>query len=237
MHLGIDLPKPGGRGGDERYTLALGVRAAGEPDVAPPRKQAKQFLELALQGPRVSFDFASLDRKLPVTAASAVRGYAVTLDKDGKTYALAAPEAGGAIGHAVLVETLLANKGRTDVGLTAVLSNTVVSDIFGQVWPEDAKGRSWYGGYHRAIGAYQRPPQREEAALLLIEGKPQTLVAPGAGFNFGLVGVVQDLTLKAGQSVSVPLLLISIDRPAGGPDITLAAALESLKGALLGRDH
>jgi pimeloyl-ACP methyl ester carboxylesterase len=248
LHLGVDVLKPGARACDERYTLAVGVRAAGEPDPqatmlrtvpapAPPRKNAKQFLELALQGPPARFDFAALDRKLPVTAASVVRRYAVTVDKERKTCALAAPEADGAIGHAVLVESLLANKGQTDVALTAVLSNTVISSVFGQTWPEDSKGKAWYAGYHRATGPAKQPPRHEEAALLLCEGKPRTLIAHNAGYNFGLVGMAQDLTVKAGQSVSVPLLLISIDRPAGVLDIKLATALESLKGALLRRDH
>ncbi len=105
--------------------------------------------------------------------------------------------------------------------------------IYGQVWPEESKGKSWYAGYHRAVGEYQKPPRREEAALLLLEGKPQTLVAPNAGYAFGLVGVAQELTLKAGQSLTLPVLLIAIDRPENGPDVKLSAALEDLRPQLL----
>ncbi len=233
LHLGVDIAKTGTRGGDERYTLALGIRPAGQGEAAPPRTNARQFLELALQGPPASFDFATLDRKLPVAAASTVTRYAVTLDRDGKTYALAAPEARGAIGQAVLVEVRLANKGQADVAITAALSNTAISSIYGQTWPEDAKGQTWYAGYHRATGPAKQPPRHEEAALLVGEGKPRTLVAPNAGYNFGLVGMAQDLTVKAGQSLTLPLLLISIDRPEAGPDISLATALESLKPQFL----
>jgi hypothetical protein len=233
LHLGVDLPKPGARAGDDRYTLALGIRAASEPEVAPPRKNAKQFLELALQGPPVSFDFASLEQKLPVTVASLVTRYAVKVDKEGKTYALVAPEAGGAVGQAVLIDIQLANRGPTDLAITAVLSDTVMRSIYGQVWPEEAKGKAWYAGYHRATGPAKLPPRREEAALLLCEGKSRTLIAPNAGYNFGLVGMARDLTVNAGQSLALPLLLISVDRPNAGPDINLAAALDAVKPQLL----
>jgi hypothetical protein len=233
LHLGVDRPKPGARAGDDRYTLALGIRAASEPEVAPPRNNTKQFLELALQGLPLSFDFASLERKLPVTAASVVTRYAVRLDKEGKTYALVAPEAGGAVSQAVLIDIQLANRGSRDLAITALLSDTVMRSIYGQVWPEEAKGKTWYAGYHRATGPAKQPPRREEAALLLGEGKSRMLMAPNAGYNFGLVGMARDLTLKAGQSLALPLLLISIDRPNAGPDINLAAALDALKPQLL----
>jgi hypothetical protein len=218
---------------DERYVLSLGIRPAGQPEAAPPRKEAKQFAELALDGPPANFDFAALGRKLPLAVTPTVTRLAVTLDKDGQTYGLAAGQAGGAVGQAVLVELRLTNKGQADVTLTAVLSNTVISSISGQVWPEDGKGNTWYAGYHRAAGQAKQPPRREEAALLLGGGKSRTLVAPNAGFNFGLVAMAQELTVKAGQSVALPLLVISIDRPNDGPDINLATALDAVRPQLL----
>lgn len=234
LHLGVDVAwKQAGRASDERYVLSLGVRPAGQPEAAPPRASAKQFAELPLSGPPVNFDFAALDKKLPLTVTAAVTHLAVTLDKEGKTYGLAAAGAGGAVGQAVLAELRLINKGQADVALTAVLAGTVMSNSFGQVWPEEAKGKTWYAGYHRAIGQAKQPPRREEAALLLGEGKARTLVAPNAGYNFGLVGTAEELTVKAGQSVALPLLVISIDRPETGPGVSLQAALEAVKPQLL----
>ena len=233
LHLGLNLPAKGAGDEAERYTMALGIRPAGQPEAAPPRAGAKQFLEVAIQGPPLAFDFASLDRKLPVTAAVTVNRHAVTLDKDSKTYALAAEGAGGPIGQAVLVEMQLANKGQADVSITAVLSNQVIGKVFGPVWPQEAKARTWYVGYHQATGPAKQPPRREEAALFLGERPMRTLVVPGAGYNLGLVGMAQGLTIKAGQSLTVPLLVIAINRPEAGPDINLAAALEAVKPQVL----
>ncbi len=45
------------------------------------------------------------------------------------------------------------------------------------------------------------------------------LVAPNAGYKLGLVGIADELTVKASQSLTLPMLLIAIDRPESGPDI------------------
>lgn len=232
LHLGVDFARGSN---SDRYTLNLGVPVVGQGEAGSPRNGSKQFAELPLSdgAAPMSFDFGTLGLRLPLTVSSKIIRNAVTVDKEGKRYALAAGGAQDAIGEAVLVEIQLSNKGLTDLTITAVLSDTVMRSIYRQVWPEESQGTSWYTGYHRAIGPYQQPPLHEDAALLLVEGKPQTLVAPGAGYNFGLVGIAQDLTVKAGQSLSLPLLLISIDRPEGGPDINLSKALEEVKEPLL----
>ena len=87
--------------------------------------------------------------------------------------------------------------------------------------------------YHRAIASDQQPPRHEEAALLLVEGKPRPLVAPNAGYNFGLVGVAHDLTAKAGQSLPLALLPIGIGRHGSGAKVRLATALEAMKALVL----
>jgi len=80
----------------------------------------------------------------------------------------------------------LANKGQADVSITAVLSNQVIGKVFGPVWLEEAKARTWYVGYHQATGPAKQPPRREEAALFLGERPMRTLVVPGAGYNHAL---------------------------------------------------
>jgi len=236
LHLGVDFAR---EGSSDQYTLNLGVRVVGQGEAGAPRHWSKQFAQLPLGdgATPLSFDFGTLDRKSPLTVSSKAIRHVVTMDKDGTKYALLAGGAPGAIGAAVLAETQLSNKGEMDLTVMAVLSDTIMRSIYRQVWPEDSKGPSWYVGYHRAIGPYQKPPLHEDAALLLVEGKPQTLIAPGAGYNFGLVGIVQELTVKAGRSLSLPLLLISIDRPDGRSDINLAKALEEVKEALLQPQH
>jgi hypothetical protein len=239
LHLGVDVAwKQGGGGSSERYTLNLGVRPAGQGEAGPPRKNAKQFAELSLAEGAVpmNLDFGTLDGKFPLAVSSQLTRNAVAMDKNGKTYSLANAGPKNAIGQAALVRFQLTNKGPADLAVTAVLSDTVMRSIYGQVWPDDARGKSWYAGYHRALGPYKQPPRHEDAALLLVEGKARTLVAPNAGYNFGLVGVAQDLTVKAGQSLTLPLLLASLDRPDSGPEINLAAALDAVKEQLLKRN-
>jgi hypothetical protein len=53
-------------------------------------------------------------------------------------------------------------------------------------------------------------------------------VTPNAGYNFGLAGLSAPLTIRAGQKLSLPLLLVTLDKP---PKMTssLAELLDSLR--------
>jgi hypothetical protein len=237
LHLGMDVSwkRPGGTTAG-RYTLNLGVRPAGETPPALPRTSAKHFAELPLDETvaPLAFDFATLQKKLPLAVAAKVRRYALTMASTGKGYALSAGAAEGAVGQAVVVDLTLTNKGQADLAVSAVLADTVMRNVNGQSWPaEAAKEKGWYFGYHRSVGQYQQPPTHQDAALLLVDAAPRKLVAPGAGWNFGLVGMEHAPTVKAGQSLPLPLLFVSIDRPEKGPDINLQAALEAVKAELL----
>jgi len=238
LHLGVDVAwKPGPADGD-RYTLALGARVASDPAVAPPRKNAKQFAELPLAtgASPGSFDFASMDKRLPLTVTTKASRFAVKPDADFKTFALADAGAAGAIGQAILAEVRLANEGPADLAVTCVLADTVMRSFRGSTWPEDsAKVRPAYFGYHRAVAKAKQPATHEDAALILTNAKSRKLIVPSAGYNFGLVGLEAPLAVKAGETVTVPLLLIAVDRPAEGPDIGLASVLESITGDLARR--
>ena len=61
--------------------------------------------------------------------------------------------------------------------------------------------------------------------------KTTRLVAPNAGYNRGLAGLAR-LVLRAGQTLSVPLLLVAVDSPRGR-DVSLAQILDTLKGDLM----
>jgi hypothetical protein len=210
--------------------------AAGETPPALPRPRAKHFAELPLdeKAAPLAFDFAALEKKLPLAVAAKVRRYALTMASTGKGYALSTGAAEGAVGQAVVVDLTLTNKGQADLAVSAVLADTVMRNVNGQTWPaEGAKERGWYFGYNRSVGQYQQPPTHQDAALLAVDAAPRKLVAPGAGWNFGLVGMEHTPTVKAGQSLPLPLLFVSIDRPEKGPDINLQAALEAVKAELL----
>ena len=61
--------------------------------------------------------------------------------------------------------------------------------------------------------------------------KTTKLIAPNAGYNLGLAGIQVPLTVKGAQSLTVPLLLVSLDRPPGG-NVGLAEVLTALKAEL-----
>jgi hypothetical protein len=243
LHLGIEAPgrsivaNPGGR-----YTLNLGLRRADEPEVAPPRGNSKHFLDLAeqVEGP-ATFGFAKLDKKLPVMVSIAARQHAITADKVCKSFALAGTDAKeNTVGRCVLVTVKLANAGPKDIAVTAVLSASELRQVWRQTWPdeEDKAARGYYAGYHQARGEYHQPPAHEDAAVLLFAGampKTTRLVAANAGYNLGLAGVQVPLTVRGGQVLSLPLLLVSIDRPPGG-NAGLAEVLGTLKADLLRSD-
>jgi hypothetical protein len=239
LHLGMDADwMRAGQASGVRYTLNLGVAVVGQAKGNTPRKNTKHFAELPLmdRSASMAFNFGVLDRKLPLVVASKLSRHAITRNQKGQSYALAAAGAPDAIGQAILVEFQLTNPGPADLSLKIVLADTVLRDIYGQVWlADDPKSKPWYAGYHRALGPYQKPPRHEDAALLLVEGKRQTLVAPNAGYNFGLVGVAQDVVVQSGAAFRLPLLFISLDRSEAGPDINLAVALETLREPLCAR--
>ncbi len=142
------------------------------------------------------------------------------------------------VGRCVIVSVELANAGPEDVALTAVLSASALRQVWRQTWPdeEDKDSRAYYAGYHQVRGEDRQPPVHEDAAVLLFSGatpKSTRLVAPNAGYNFGLAGIEVPLIVKGGEKLSLPVLLISLDRPSGA-NVSLAEVLAALKPELTG---
>jgi len=246
LHLGVEAPwKDAGKGADagrtDRYTLNLGLRAAGEPEAAPPRGNSKRFIDLDVTAKGTSFTFAGLDKKLPVAVTMTARRHTIAA-RETEGYRLADAEANdGVVGRCLLVNLRLADAGPTDVAGTAIISASELRQVWRQTWPdeEDKGSRGFYAGYHRARGEERKPPEHEDAALLLFAGempKTATLIAPNAGYNFGLAGVSASVALKAGSTLSLRLLLIAFDRPPGS-DAGLAQVLDALREDLTRNDE
>jgi pimeloyl-ACP methyl ester carboxylesterase len=243
LHLGLDNPwRSGSNRANDRFTLNLGLRQADEPDAAPPRSNTQHFLEL---GPNFSgtttFGFSGLEKKLPVKVSVGSDHYAITTDKERKTFALA--DAGtieNKVGQCLLIRVQLVNDGPKEIAATAVLSAPEMRQVSGQSWPDEG-GKTqptYYAGYHRTVGGNNQPPVHEDAALFLFaDTRPNAtkLVAPSAGYNFGLVGFSTPLSVKAGQTISFPLLFVAVDKPSDGAGPRLADVLEGLKAELNGR--
>ena len=214
-HLATEVAWPHKRaGGAQRYTLSLGLRPSDAPDLAGPRNGAKYFAELDLAKRKpITFDFASLDMKLPLVVTTATCHWAIAVDSSGKSYVLSKPSAEGAVGGATPLLMRLASQADKDLGIKVVLNRPVMSRIHGEAWPDAStkdKG-TYFAGYHRAIGQYGQPPDHEDGVLLLSAGKPPALsklIADNAGYNFGLVGLEYQATIQAGKTLVVPVLVV-----------------------------
>lgn len=214
LHLGLDgdwqklhAERPMGF----RYTLSLGLRRAGDPVTAPPRKDSKQFadLDLAGAGKSVRIDFAAMGKKLPVQAAVEVGDVPVP---DGK-------------GRLVVIR--LANGGPQDLAGLAVLSPTAQMRNNPNVFR---------GAGKKYIGLLQdyRTPTR--AAMLVLDPADQAaaMLAPGAGWNAGLMGVKRTFAVKAGAKGTVAVFFVAVAKAAKSADHgVLSEAVEAARDDLM----
>jgi len=244
VHLGADLSWKRPQTGKPlryRYTLNLGLGAAGDPELAPPRKNSKKFLDLDLTGAEaVTADFSKMGKKLPVSLNANATEFAIAADKSGTTFRLAGAEAAdGVVGRGILVDIRLANQGERDVTGLAALAPTAMLRVEGPIWPEKQLGaplKSYCIGFRQAIGPRGKPPIHQNAALFLFDGpghRVERLVANNAGYNFGLIAIRRSVSVKAGAAASLPLLFVAADGPIKGKAIDLAAVLDALKDEIV----
>ena len=240
LHLATDVAWPDKRvGGPQRYTLSLGVRRYDAPNLAGPRNGAKCFAEMHLaQQIPATFDFRSLEMKLPLAVTTATRRWAIAADPSGKSYVLSEPGAEGSVGGATLLLMRLTSQADKDLAVHVVLNRPVMSRVHGEVWP-DASSKdkdAYFAGYHRVIGRYRQPPDHEDGVLLLSAGKPPTpskLIANNAGYNFGLVGLEHQATIQAGKTLVVPVLVVWVARPEQASEASLLDILMAVKADLI----
>lgn len=244
LHLGIDTDWLGPPDDDqpERYTINFGFRQSDHPDLGPPRPNSKRFHELDLGGRNpVRLGFGTLAKHLPLSVNLKANCWAVVADAGyGKFELSTRDDAGHRVGRAALVDLQFVNQGSADLAGEAVLADSVLRKINGEVWPTGGRDSKvdYYAGFHRAVGKWREPPVHEDAVLLLFPGsasKLDKLVAPKAGYNFGLVGLRHPLVIKAGQTCPIRLLLIAVERPAEAKSMMLEAVLESLRDSLPAR--
>jgi hypothetical protein len=237
LHVAVEADWLDGEGKTElnRYTINIGLRGIQDPELAAPRANSKQFRELDLKsGQPVSWSLADLDKHLPVVLTADADSRTVLADQDYRSFSLGRSDGTeNRVGRAVLLNMQLLNEGDKALTGQLILADTVLRKVNGQVWPRPGSDSgSYYAGYHRAVGKWKEPPVHEDAAVLLFPEnapKPEKLVAPGAGYNFGLAGLRFPLDIEPSQTVSLPLLVISIDQPARAPVISLATVLASIR--------
>ncbi len=244
LHMGIDADWLGPPDDEQvgRYTINFGFRRSKDPDLGPPRPNSKQFHELDLEEQnRVRLGFAGIGKHLPLTLSLESSYRAVVANAGYEKFQLAASNSTDhRVGRAATVDLQFVNEGSADVVGELVLADTALRKINGEVWPTGGRDStdSYYAGFHRTIGKWREPPAHEDAVLLLFpDSAPRLdkLITPKAGYNFGLVGLRHPLTIKAGQTCSLRILLIAVERPDETEAMMLEAVLESLRDTLLAR--
>jgi len=237
LHLGMSVAR-GAAPRASRWTLAIGLHAADEPTGAAPPSTARRFVELPLDGATIPpADFGATGRKLPVTAAVKVQNFAVAADRTGTSFRLTGAGAKDAAARCTLVDIRLTSRGRRDTTGLAALSPAAMRRIESGTWPDKSLNRpitAWYVGYRDTAGP-RKKPTHQMAALMLFDrpgAKLGRLTAREAGYNFGLVGIHRPVSVPAGASVSVPLLLIASDRPGADLGAILAGLKDELRGKL-----
>jgi len=201
LHLGIDgdwAALDGGKPAPCRYVLNLGLRAADAPTKAPPREHAKQFADLPAEA-AAEVDFGKLDAKLPVMVRAGSRELTFGAEEQA-----ADAEAAGAAKAAIkvrLIDVRLINRGRKDIAAFAALTQMSQGRRHPNVFTADGKA------YVGVLRNFRDPTD----AVMLAAGPADSvgaIVAPGAGWNAGLMGVRRAFTLKAGRTDHAAVLFV-----------------------------
>ncbi len=211
-----------------RYVLSVGVRPSDGPEVAPPRPNSKELIELSLGGKArpTSFSFENLGKRLTVDATVDVEHVSIVAGKGGKEFVLADAESAGAVGRMALVRLRLDNRSREELTVLASLSTEALMRVDPNVIrvpPERGERPDLVG----ILTDFRRPSR---AAVLLRPADAEDIlrmVLPGAGWNFGLYGLKSRLTLRPGAAAVVPMLLVAVEEGKDGAKPDLRAAAQS----------
>jgi hypothetical protein len=137
----------------ERYTMNFGFRRRDEPDLAPPRANAKQFHEAHLEDAfSIRLGLSTMDKRLPLTLSLSSTARAIVADADFENFQLAVPEATERrVGRAALVELELANQGAEELVGEVVLADSTFGRSTGKSGQRVDAGR--HSATTRAITA------------------------------------------------------------------------------------
>jgi len=237
LHVGLDGDWASLQGGTPqplRYSLAIGLRPAAGPPDPTPRDGYKSFLDVPLgPGRTAAFRFASLPRKLPVDVAIETSEVAIAADAGGTAFRLTTPATKEAAARAALVSITLTHRGDRPLAGIAVLAGTALRRIHPHVLTVPKER----GKPSRCAGMFTdfKKPTRAALRILASPAKTQVLALRNAGWNFGLIGVREDIALKPGTSLALPVLIVAAAEPKGAKPIGLAVALDAVRPQVLGR--
>jgi dienelactone hydrolase len=215
--LGKNVPR--------RVSIDLGFRAVDGPAAAKILPATKKFADLDAMLPdaALKLDFSGMSRKLSVEATAAVQkfGLSGSVDRppgDGPVKLIAAGE--GKTGEVVLLKLCLANKGNKDLaGVMRLYRNPFLTCPIG-VWPKEGPLADSVQGIYEVAGTRgvtwqyfnKHGNEAYQVLGLLMLSAPElprpTPLLVGKGREF--YGVERTLELKAGATLSLPVLMISV---------------------------
>jgi hypothetical protein len=230
VHVGVDAAwKKGKQISGARYNLAFGLRETDAADERTPRRNSKLFREIR-SADTVRFD--TLDKKLPVSLAWSERLAHIEL-KD-EVYKVS--DTTDAPITCRVLDFRLRNTGKKDVSGVVAINSMWIDRINGRVWPNLRNDRPLTGrlaGLRWAEGPHKKPPTHQRAIVFQYpaSGNLATVYRlPGVGFNSGLVAVSRPVVIKAGETVTVPVILAQANRTEKDPEIKLETALDAIRG-------
>jgi hypothetical protein len=202
--------------------IAIGMDVPGASSIEP-RRATQHFATWQTdESDTFGYDMGRLAGKLPVTV-SAVRQRLLVMPggKKGEMHPLGlAPIDQGetGIGQAVRILLTLTNGGAKDLAGRICLSTRDLhmrnSGILPYPLPRQGPRPPW-----RAIVDYEgnrrQPIAVHFAGMVVGEDHPfeDRIVLPHVGYNAGLVGMQHPITISGGQSVTVPIVLFSVNAP------------------------
>jgi hypothetical protein len=247
VHLGISCPvEDPRRGGSRPRSLSVGLGLRAEDSDRKGGAGSERFATLRADeaGVGLRLDMAELAKKLPVEVRTETRRF--SLSGDCGSPAGAAPvrlaAAGeGKSGSVALVEIKVTNKGQRDLTGVQVLASPRMRKTNGGSWPgkpkkgESARSPGYFRGFLDGVGPRKKEYQLVLSGVAAAGGAPacEPLIIP-SGFNFGLIGLKREITVKADSTLSLPVVFVVANAadPAK-PRIDLAGVMEAIRDALL----
>jgi hypothetical protein len=208
-----------------RVSIDLGFRAVDGPATARIVPRSKRFVDLDVTAPGAALkaDLSNMSQELPVEATATIRNWGLSgpVDQVQGAAAIKLAAAGeGEAGEVVLLKLRLANRGTKDLaGVMKLYRNPFLTYPIG-VWPKQGPLAGSVQGIYEVAGTRgvtwqyfnKHGNEAYQALGFLMLGtpglaKPSPLVV-GKGNEF--YGVERSLDLKAGATLSLPVLMISV---------------------------
>lgn len=206
-----------------RVCLDVGVKFADAPEKEVIDPGTKKFVSLDVMRDEASLtaDTAALKRKIPLHASLKSKRFSLQgkCDGEGKPYKMVGTGEGKS-GDVVVLKAVFENKSDKDVKLHMELIRSYFMQYVNGVFPKQRdpflKGIWEIAGTRAVQWQFIKHGNEVYQVLAFVmlnpDGKlpePKELKLTPTGYRKGFVGVTQELTLKAGAKVEIPMLFVN----------------------------